>query len=162
MAISNSCFTMIVPTVRRAASCKRYPAPDNYCLVTVRPLVWNGFKGIGKEMAIVQFARPLRTVRTKLIVSIRSTLPFLRLGNQAPLMSKQNDLNSGGLGYVGGRIARYLAADRGSSLRLTSRRASTTNPSWLTNGEIAQWDITADPDDIRAGVEYRRASGGIE
>ncbi len=27
--------------------------PDNYCLVTVPPLVWNGFKGIGTEMAIV-------------------------------------------------------------------------------------------------------------
>ena len=27
--------------------------PDNYCLVTVPPLVWNGFKGIGAEMAIV-------------------------------------------------------------------------------------------------------------
>lgn len=27
--------------------------PDNYCLVTVPPLVWNGFKGIGKEMAVV-------------------------------------------------------------------------------------------------------------
>jgi dTDP-4-dehydrorhamnose 3,5-epimerase len=27
--------------------------PDNYCLVTVPPLVWNGFKGIGSEMAIV-------------------------------------------------------------------------------------------------------------
>lgn len=26
---------------------------DNYCLVTVPPLVWNGFKGIGTEMAIV-------------------------------------------------------------------------------------------------------------
>lgn len=26
---------------------------DNYCLVTVPPLVWNGFKGIGGEMAIV-------------------------------------------------------------------------------------------------------------
>lgn len=25
----------------------------NYCLVTVPPLVWNGFKGIGTEMAIV-------------------------------------------------------------------------------------------------------------
>lgn len=62
-------------------------------------------------------------------------------------------LITGGLGYVGGRIARYLAADRGLSLRLTSRRASTTNPSWLTNGEIAQWDITADPDDICAGVD---------
>jgi dTDP-4-dehydrorhamnose 3,5-epimerase len=27
--------------------------PDNYCLVSVPPLVWNGFKGIGTEMAIV-------------------------------------------------------------------------------------------------------------
>ena len=26
---------------------------DNYVLVTVPPLVWNGFKGIGTEMAIV-------------------------------------------------------------------------------------------------------------
>ncbi len=27
--------------------------PDNYCLVTVPPGIWNGFKGIGQEMAIV-------------------------------------------------------------------------------------------------------------
>ena len=27
--------------------------PENYCLVTVPPMVWNGFKGIGDEMAIV-------------------------------------------------------------------------------------------------------------
>jgi dTDP-4-dehydrorhamnose 3,5-epimerase len=27
--------------------------PDNYCLVTVPPMVWNGFKGIGAEMALV-------------------------------------------------------------------------------------------------------------
>ena len=27
--------------------------PDNYCLVTVPPLVWNGFKGIGTESAMV-------------------------------------------------------------------------------------------------------------
>ena len=27
--------------------------PDNYCLVTVPPFVWNGFKGYGSEMAIV-------------------------------------------------------------------------------------------------------------
>ena len=27
--------------------------PDNYCLVTVPPMVWNGFKGIGTDMAIV-------------------------------------------------------------------------------------------------------------
>ena len=27
--------------------------PDNYCLVTVPPRVWNGFKGIGTETALV-------------------------------------------------------------------------------------------------------------
>ncbi len=27
--------------------------PDNYCLVKVPPMVWNGFKGVGTETAIV-------------------------------------------------------------------------------------------------------------
>lgn len=27
--------------------------PDNYCLVTVPPMVWNGFKGVGADTAIV-------------------------------------------------------------------------------------------------------------
>lgn len=27
--------------------------PDNYCLVTVPPLIWNGFKGVGLETSIV-------------------------------------------------------------------------------------------------------------
>jgi len=30
-----------------------FMGPDNYCLVTVPPLVWNGFKGIGTETAVV-------------------------------------------------------------------------------------------------------------
>ena len=30
-----------------------YLGPDNYCLVTVPPMVWNGFKGVGDSMAIV-------------------------------------------------------------------------------------------------------------
>ena len=30
-----------------------YMGPDNYVLVTVPPLVWNGFKGYGQDMAIV-------------------------------------------------------------------------------------------------------------
>jgi dTDP-4-dehydrorhamnose 3,5-epimerase len=30
-----------------------FMGPDNYCLVSVPPLVWNGFKGIGNELAIV-------------------------------------------------------------------------------------------------------------
>jgi dTDP-4-dehydrorhamnose 3,5-epimerase len=27
--------------------------PDNYCLVTIPPCIWSGFKGIGTDMAIV-------------------------------------------------------------------------------------------------------------
>jgi dTDP-4-dehydrorhamnose 3,5-epimerase len=27
--------------------------PDNYCLVSVPPLIWNGFKGIGEGIALV-------------------------------------------------------------------------------------------------------------
>jgi dTDP-4-dehydrorhamnose 3,5-epimerase len=27
--------------------------PDNYCLVTVPPMVWNGLKGVGTETALV-------------------------------------------------------------------------------------------------------------
>jgi dTDP-4-dehydrorhamnose 3,5-epimerase len=27
--------------------------PDNFCLVTVPPMIWNGFKGIGTETALV-------------------------------------------------------------------------------------------------------------
>jgi dTDP-4-dehydrorhamnose 3,5-epimerase len=30
-----------------------YVGRDNYCLVTIPPLVWNGFKGIGIEPAMV-------------------------------------------------------------------------------------------------------------
>ena len=28
-------------------------SPENYCLVTVPPLIWNGFKGIGTKVSIV-------------------------------------------------------------------------------------------------------------
>lgn len=28
-------------------------SPENYCLVTVPPLIWNGFKGIGQKTSIV-------------------------------------------------------------------------------------------------------------
>jgi dTDP-4-dehydrorhamnose 3,5-epimerase len=37
----------------RGAVQEIFMGPDNYCLVTVPPLVWNGFKGIGTELAIV-------------------------------------------------------------------------------------------------------------
>jgi dTDP-4-dehydrorhamnose 3,5-epimerase len=30
-----------------------YISPENYALVTVPPLIWNGFKGVGTKTAIV-------------------------------------------------------------------------------------------------------------
>ena len=30
-----------------------FMGPDNYCLVTVPPMIWSGFKGVGTETAIV-------------------------------------------------------------------------------------------------------------
>ena len=42
--------------------------PDNYCLVQIPPNVWNGFKGMGSDLAIVANCAthphdPTRTVR---------------------------------------------------------------------------------------------------
>lgn len=43
----------------RADSCTRgevqelFLSPENYCMVTVPPLIWNGFEGVGCETAIV-------------------------------------------------------------------------------------------------------------
>lgn len=62
-------------------------------------------------------------------------------------------LITGGVGYVGGRIAQHLAADPDLDLRLTSRRAAPDKPAWLGNGEIVQWDIAADSGGICFGVD---------
>jgi UDP-glucose 4-epimerase len=62
-------------------------------------------------------------------------------------------LITGGLGYVGGRIAQHLAADSSLSLRLTSRRAGAPQPSWLGNGEIVPWDIAQNGNDICASID---------
>jgi dTDP-4-dehydrorhamnose 3,5-epimerase len=37
----------------RGAVLELFPGASNYCLVTVPPGVWNGFKGVGTEPAIV-------------------------------------------------------------------------------------------------------------
>lgn len=62
-------------------------------------------------------------------------------------------LITGGLGYVGGRIAQHLTADANLSLRLTSRRTSAPILPWLGNGEIVPWDIAQNDSGICAGVD---------
>lgn len=37
----------------RGAVQELFLSPENYCLVTVPPLIWNGFKGIGDKSTIV-------------------------------------------------------------------------------------------------------------
>jgi dTDP-4-dehydrorhamnose 3,5-epimerase len=40
-------------SVTRGELQELFLGPDNYCLVTIPPMVWNGFKGLGDEMALV-------------------------------------------------------------------------------------------------------------
>lgn len=70
-------------------------------------------------------------------------------------MSQREILITGGLGYVGGRVARHLAADPELSLQLTSRNINSRKPDWLSNGKIVQWVIAADTDltKLCAGVD---------
>jgi dTDP-4-dehydrorhamnose 3,5-epimerase len=57
-AVPHGCIKFVLYDEREASKTRGeiqeiYIGPDNYCLVTVPPFVWNGFKGIGTEMAIV-------------------------------------------------------------------------------------------------------------
>lgn len=53
-------------------------------------------------------------------------------------------LITGGLGYVGGRIAQALAQCGKHRLRLATRRPDRTPPAWLRTAEIVPLDITRD------------------
>jgi UDP-glucose 4-epimerase len=58
------------------------------------------------------------------------------------MMSKRKILITGGLGYVGGRVAKYLASDPDLALQITSRSVNANKPNWLSNGEILPWNIS--------------------
>lgn len=63
---------------------------------------------------------------------------------------------SGGLGYVGGRIARYLASQEGYYIKLGTRK-DVDLPDWLSGkGEILKHDIMSNEDCERVcqGVDY--------
>ena len=55
-----------------------YMGPENYCLVTVPPMIWNGFKGIGTEMAIVAncATEPYDPTQTERLDPLSNKIPY--------------------------------------------------------------------------------------
>lgn len=53
-------------------------------------------------------------------------------------------LITGGLGYVGGRLAQFLARDVTIDLRLGTRAAGGARPAWLDRGRLVEMDLIAD------------------
>lgn len=62
-------------------------------------------------------------------------------------------LITGGLGYVGGRVARHLANLTALDVRLTSRTPPAQLPHWLARGSIVGWDSGQDGAAVLAGVD---------
>ena len=56
---------------------------------------------------------------------------------------REEVLITGGLGYVGGRVAKHLAQNN-YSLRLTTRKSGVAHPPWLEQGEILACDLFDD------------------
>jgi UDP-glucose 4-epimerase len=51
-------------------------------------------------------------------------------------------LITGGLGYIGGRVAKHLARNSvGNELSVATRRIATPTPEWLVHGEIVHLDV---------------------
>jgi UDP-glucose 4-epimerase len=55
-------------------------------------------------------------------------------------------LITGGLGYIGGRVTKYLADNTDYKIRITTRQNEAQVPDWLKNGELAQVDLMSDKD----------------
>ena len=53
-------------------------------------------------------------------------------------------LVTGGMGYVGGRIAKFLSEKNGIKLRISTRRHNVEAPEWLTNGQIVTLDLMSE------------------
>lgn len=68
-------------------------------------------------------------------------------------MGKRKILITGGLGYVGGRVAKYLALDPDLTLQITSRSTKLEKPNWLADGEILHWEIFNDNNAICEGID---------
>ncbi len=55
-------------------------------------------------------------------------------------------LITGGLGYLGGRVSKYLSETTDYELRITTRKNPNDCPVWLKNGEIIKLDFVSDND----------------
>jgi UDP-glucose 4-epimerase len=64
-------------------------------------------------------------------------------------------LITGGLGYLGGRIALSLSKDASTNVRITSRRQSSEQPDWAKSIEIVNLDFDSDVpiQDSCAGID---------
>ncbi len=57
----------------------------------------------------------------------------------------KNILITGGLGYVGGRVATYLKEkEPGSNIFLTSRKKNENLPYWTSQFKVLQMDVNSD------------------
>lgn len=61
-------------------------------------------------------------------------------------------LITGGFGYVGGRVAAFLAEDPAFLVRLATRRPHPQLPDWLPRGEVVSLDMASD-EDLRHALE---------
>ena len=69
---------------------------------------------------------------------------------------KDSVLITGGLGYLGGRIAKYLIEQSGLSILLGTRKRNFSHPEWLTEGRLLPFDLLTENDLAAAcrGVRY--------
>lgn len=65
-------------------------------------------------------------------------------------MSIRRVLITGGLGYVGGRLAQFLAQDPAIHLLLGTRSVNRPAPSWITQGQLVHVDLTDERSLVRA------------
>ena len=65
-------------------------------------------------------------------------------------------LITGGLGYVGGRIAEYLSRDNDLHLSIGTRRDEIAVPDWIENNDVVKMDLTSHMslENACAGVRY--------
>ena len=62
----------------------------------------------------------------------------------------ENVLITGGMGYLGGRIVKYLSENTELRLRISTRKALAETPKWLKNGKVISPDLNSERDLLAA------------